>query len=92
MQINVFLFIHSFLLSFAASRFPPVHVCFVFSCERLFLTSLLSAGNSGSGAPVSDEHTGAAHTQRAASAGLLQLHVRPPRRLALPPDDGCLQA
>lgn len=40
------------------------------------LTSLLSAGNSGGSAPVSDDHTGAAHTQRAASAGLLQLHVR----------------
>lgn len=74
------------VLFFCFNLRPPAllrfGVYFVFSCERAhsrpLLSSLLSAGNSGSGAPVPDEHTGAAHTQRAASAGLLQLHVRPP--------------
>lgn len=40
-----------------------------------FLT-LPVAGGGGSGAPVRAEHAGAAHAQRAAAAGLLQLHVR----------------
>lgn len=42
----------------------------------LLLTPLFSVGNSGSGPPVSEDHTVAAHTQRAASARILQLHVR----------------
>ncbi len=40
------------------------------------LTPLFSVGNSGSGPPVSEDSTVAAHTPRAAAARILQLHVR----------------
>lgn len=60
--------------------FAPVHVCAVSCCKRApsrpSSPSLLSPGDGGSRAPVSDGHPDVAHTQRAASAGLLQLHVR----------------
>lgn len=40
------------------------------------LTSLFSVGNSGSGPQVSEDSTVAAHTPRAVTARILQLHVR----------------
>lgn len=44
--------------------------------QSIIYSILFSVGNSGSGPPVSEDHTVAAHTPRAASARILQLHVR----------------
>lgn len=57
------------------------NIMFIFCCWILLYKPanpclLPRLGNSGSGAPVSEDSTVAAHTPRAATARILQLHVR----------------
>lgn len=80
------------LSSFSIPAMPNVMFVCLFFCYLdfsnpsvhylLLLTPLFFVGNSGSGTPVSEDHTVAAHTPRAASPRILQLHVRHTRLCA----------